>query len=277
LSDTDARLLETLVNHSGTAIHRALVDPPVRATHVHLQLLPGSGLLALGLDLPPATDWRTHLHEATRSLTRPTFSPADVRGAARLAGIDPDHAATVARRLAALLDPQSGVWVHVAAPAPPPSPPPVLDAAARDLFAAISVDLRCPAPSETHPPDERLAARFQLDAAAWRALAREVAAAPDVSSWLEREIADRCEELKRLRRLVDTRRFTSIYQTYACTIRPDPDPERRWRNERALMQRHRLDSSLLRPILGMAAADAALERIARDIDARCPPPGATPR
>jgi|GEM_PF-3251460 len=269
----DADAMATLVaylNHPGGSHYRALVSPNVRGIAARAAVFEESSLLVIQVDLDPRADWRDSLREATRALTVARPEPAELAGAGVLAGAAPTAAIVARQIISKALAPANTTWVFVPSSRPLDGLDAVsLDQGTRARFVAASVELTCPAPGDSRPPDVRLQEKLGIDADAWRGLARSVAVDRDALSALTREFEDRCGELGRLRKLVSLAAFATLYTEHYCHLQALKDRERAWRAQGKLMRSLGFDSALYRPILDMAAGDLRLESLMKATHESC--------
>jgi hypothetical protein len=278
-ADGMLRLLRVQLSCGGP-LDRALAAPPARILDATLRAYRATSAAVLSLDLPLDAAPQEVAREVEASL-RQARPPVAAAALAR-EGLTGPEATRLSPILAAAMAPGRVTWVVVAGSG---------EGAGRSVsgrtgcgarrrsgeererYVAASATLRCPASGDTRAPTEGLEALHGLGSEAWRRLAREVAADPELGPGLEREIADRCGELAWLRRRLPPRRLLALHEAWACTIRKLTDPEERHRQTQALLGRHGLDSAVLQPALAMGRLDPTLARAMAEVEGRCPAPG----
>lgn len=279
--DVPGHALATLLDHPGhRLVERLAIDMGLVHT-LTASWLDGPALLVFEGALPgpghlPAIErLLIELGQLGRSLARSPASEATaLRGLAMLEGEDDDALAlgrSLGEVLIGLTQDQALIVVE-----------PARDDLERQVslvttelilrWTAATMDLRCPAPDETRERNTLLAEEHDLDARRYLAISRALGRDAERMRQLDRELIDRCEEDKKLRRMMPLDKVVALHRQVRCGRPPGarPDDPAEVKRLRAIFARARLDSSTYRPLLAMARRSLPTRDALAAIDERCP-------
>ena len=269
--DPWAPLVARLLAHPGERLTERAIGAYGIARAIDAAVLPSLDAFVLVVDAA-GRDPRAAQGRILEDLAAFAVTPAEIAGAARLAGMAADGLPTAvelgrwvrttltASRVTSVVEPTS---------AADRTPFPVIDSDLVGRWFRATLDLRCPAAAETRDRTQLLAEKHALDSERYLALTRAIGSDPERLSQLEREISDRCLELKKLRGLVAPRRLVALYRAIRCAP-PAANEAAGARAEGRVFRQFDVDPSAFRPLVTMAQEDPQLLAALAEIDRRCP-------
>lgn len=281
LAKDEARLgsmLAALLGHPGHRLHERLVTDMGLVHSLELRWLEGPRLLVVMASLPGPGHGAAlerlfvELGTLARSLRE---DPAEHRlaliGASALAELGTDEVPS-ARQIAGLIE---GLGRERAVLVVEPGREDLdtqvthIDSALILRWVAATMDLRCPAPDETRDKNRLLMESHQLEPRRYLAISRALGRDAERMRQLDRELIDRCEEDKKLRRMLRPERILSLHKEVRCGAVGVPDDPAEVARRKVLFKRYRVDSSAYRPLVAMLRRSPVQAEALRAIEGRC--------
>lgn len=278
LAMNEARLgpmLAALLGHPGHRLYERLVTDMGLVHTLEVRWLEGPRLLVVMASLPgpghgAALDRLfVELGTLARSLREdPAEHGAALIGAAALARVEDLGAREVAmgveglgrERATLLVEPgREDLDTQVAH----------IDSALIVRWVAATMDLRCPAPDETRDKNRLLVESHRLEPRRYLAISRALGRDAERMRQLDRELVDRCEEDKKLRRMLPAQRILSLHRDVRCGAVGVPDDPAEVARRKVLYKRYRVDSSAYRPLVAMLRRSPVHAEALLAIEARC--------
>ncbi len=258
-------VLATLLSHPGFELTHHL-----REQHGLVESLAGTwfpALETLVLSVSIASDdIRSARDQLFAELSTLELSPEAISGAIALSPPYSASAPNIERALRETLVPANAAIVYALPRADDAYP--IIDADLIAHWAAAQVDMRCPPPGETRPLAEILH-EHGLEPDRFLLLTRILGRDRDRMADLDRELADRCNEFEKLRRLMPPKRLFALHRDIACApSTPRSEDDERSRRE-ALCRKAGIDLSAYPPLLSMARREPALRQEIARIDSAC--------
>lgn len=278
LAADDARLgpmLAALLGHAGHRLYERLVADMGLVHTMEARWLEGPRLLVVLMSAPgpghgPALDRLfVELSTLTRSLREdPAEHARALSGAAALARVEAPSVSEVSK-LIERLDRERAVLLVAPGREDLDTQVAHIDSALILRWVAATMDLRCPAPDETRDKNTLLVESHQLDPRRYLAMTRALGRDTERMRQLDRELVDRCEEDKKLRRMLPPQRILSLHKEARCGAVGVPDAPAEVARRKLLFKRYRVDSSAYRPLVAMLRRSPVHAEALTAIEARC--------
>lgn len=278
LAADEARLgpvLAALLGHPGHRLHERLVTDMGLVHTLEARWLAGPRLLVLMGSLPGpghgAMLERLFVELATlvRSLrAEPAEHLGALTGAAVLAGVEAPSAREISNALIGLERERAVLLVE---PGREDLDTQVahVDSALILRWVAATLDLRCPAPDETRDKNTLLLESHQLEPRRYLALTRALGRDTERMRQLDRELVDRCDEDRKLRRMLRPELILKLHREVRCGAVAGPDAVEEIARRKVLFKRYRIDSSAYRPLVAMLRRSPVHAVALLEIEARC--------
>lgn len=154
----------------------------------------------------------------------------------------------------------------------------LIDSALIAQWIAATLDLRCPSPDETRDRNTLLSEKHGLEARRYLAISRALGRDTERMRQLDHELVDRCEEDKKLRRLLPASSIIALHKEVVCggsgpgstRVAQNPDDPAEVTRRKGIFKKYRIDSSAYRPLLNMARRSPVLASTLAATAERCP-------
>lgn len=270
-------MLATLLGHPGYRLHERLVSDMGLVHTLEALWLDGPSLFAISASLPgpghgPALERLfLELQALVRSLrVDPAEEVRAIRGAAALAGLDEVPSPRELSNLIGRLDRESAALILEPGREDLDTQVSRIDQALIRSWVAATLDLRCPAPDETRDRNSLLIEDHGLEPRRYLAISRALGRDAERMRQLDRELIDRCEEDKKLRRMLKAEKIIALHKEVRCGAVGAPDKVEELARKKLIFARYRVDSSAYRPLIGMLRRSPIHRKALAAIDERCP-------
>jgi hypothetical protein len=136
-------------------------------------------------------------------------------------------------------------------------------------YLRLVVDLRCPPPGAPKEISQLLKEKYGMAPRRYIAVTRAMASNPALMRDISEEAESRCQELGKLRKMLDSPKVVALHEAVLCGPGVAPKEPRGHKRLRRIWRKFDIDPSWYRPLLSATREDPGHTQALLDIDERC--------